>query len=85
MESRLALETGNLVTITSDDVLGTADRLSTTYQALAHDVKPGEHILLSDGRIELVVTEITDGNVVCRVLNGGALGEHQGINLPGTR
>ena len=47
-------------------------------------MKPGEHILLSDGRIELVITEIVDGNVVCRVLNGGVLGEHQGINLPGT-
>ncbi len=80
----IMLETGKLVTITSDDVLGTPDRLSTTYTELAHDVKPGEHILLSDGRIELVITEIVGGNVVCRVLNGGALGEHQGINLPGT-
>ena len=80
----IMLETGKLVTITSDDELGTSDRISTTYQALAQDVKAGEHILLSDGRIELVVTEIVGGNVVCRVLNGGALGEHQGINLPGT-
>ena len=78
------LETGKLVVITSEPAPGSADRLSTTYQALAHDVKPGEHILLSDGRIELVVTEITGGDVVCRVLNGGALGEHQGLNLPGT-
>jgi pyruvate kinase len=70
----IALETGKLVTITSDDLLGTPDRISTTYKELAHDVKPGEHILLSDGRIELVVTEIAGGNVICRVLNGGAIG-----------
>ena len=82
--SPVMLETGKLVTITADDVVGTADRLATTYRELANDVKPGEHILLSDGRIELVVMEIADGNVVCRVLNGGSLGEHQGINLPGT-
>ena len=80
----ITLETGQLVTITSADVLGSADLIPTTYRELANDVKPGEHILLSDGRIELVITEIVDGNVVCRVLNGGALGEHQGINLPGT-
>ncbi len=80
----ITLETGQLVTITSADVLGSSEVIATTYRELANDVKPGEHILLSDGRIELVITEIVDGNVVCRVLNGGALGEHQGINLPGT-
>ena len=80
----ITLETGKLVTITADDGLGTPERIATTYKELAGDVKPGEHILLSDGRIELVITEIVDGDVVCRVLNGGALGEHQGINLPGT-
>ena len=80
----ITLETGQLVTITSADVVGSPEVISTTYRELANDVKPGEHILLSDGRIELVITQIVDGNVVCRVLNGGALGEHQGINLPGT-
>ena len=58
--------------------------ISTTYQDLANDVKPGERILLSDGRIELVVRHVRDGEVVCEVLNGGMLGENQGINLPGT-
>ena len=43
------------VTITSSDVAGTTELISTTYQNLADDVKPGERILLSDGRIELVV------------------------------
>ena len=80
----VALQTGKVITITSDDVMGTADQITTTYRELGSDVKPGERILLSDGRIELVVTEIVGGNVVCRVLNGGMLGERQGINLPGT-
>src|SRR5271157_2680940 len=80
----VALQTGQTVTITAKDVMGTADLLSTTYQDLASDVKPGEHILLSDGRIELVVKEISGGDVICEVLNGGMVGEHQGINLPGT-
>ena len=80
----VALQKGQTVTITARDVLGTADRISTTYQELARDVKPGEHILLSDGRIELVVRQVSGADVVCEVLNGGTLGEHQGINLPGT-
>ena len=80
----IALQKGQTVTITSRDVMGTADIIATTYQDLANDVKPGEHILLSDGRIELVVQQVRDGDVVCDVLNGGMLGEHQGINLPGT-
>ena len=79
----IALQEGQIVTITSRDVMGTPELIATTYQDLANDVKPGEHILLSDGRIELVVKEIRDGDVVCGVLNGGMLGEHQGINLPG--
>ena len=80
----VALKKGQTVIITPKDVLGTTEIISTTYQNLADDVKPGERILLSDGRIELVVQEVRDGEVACEVLNGGMLGENQGINLPGT-
>ena len=80
----IALRAGETVTITADDVPGTSERLATTYRALAHDVKAGERILLSDGRIELQVEQARDGDVLCQVMNGGMLGEHQGINLPGT-
>src|SRR5450755_3611524 len=80
----VALKKGQTVIITPKDVPGTTEIISTTYQNLADDVKPGERILLSDGRIELVVQEVRDGEVVCEVLNGGMLGENQGINLPGT-
>ena len=80
----ITLRTGQTITVTPLDVMGTAELISTTYQGLARDVKPGEQILLSDGRIELVVREISGVDVICDVLNGGTLGEHQGINLPGT-
>ena len=80
----ITLQKGQLVRITGADVAGTAELLSTTYRTLAQDVRPGEHMLLSDGRIELVVVDVRGGEVVCEVLNGGTLGEHQGINLPGT-
>jgi pyruvate kinase len=80
----VVLRKGQKVTITPKDVRGTASLIATTYQGLANDVKPGERVLLSDGRIELVVQAIHGREVVCEVLNGGTLGEHQGINLPGT-
>jgi len=80
----VALKKGQSVTITPKDVEGTTEVIATTYQNLADDVKPGERILLSDGRIELVVLRVRDGEVTCEVLNGGMLGENQGINLPGT-
>ena len=80
----VTLQKGQTLTITSAEVMGTAETIATTYRGLAKDVKPGERILLSDGRVELVVREIRGNDVLCEVLNGGTLGEHQGINLPGT-
>jgi pyruvate kinase len=79
----VALASGQILTIIPEEVLGSSSVLSTTYQGLAGDVKPGERILLSDGKIELVVQEIRNGKVICEVLNGGMLAENQGINLPG--
>jgi pyruvate kinase len=77
------LKTGSVVTITSKDVLGTPSLIATTFQALAREVTAGARILLSDGLIELRVRGVRDGDVECDVVNGGFLGEHQGINLPG--
>ena len=77
------LKTGSLVTITPRDVLGTTVLISTTFQGLAHEVRPGSRILLSDGLIELRVTQVRGSDVECEVINGGLLGEHKGINLPG--
>jgi pyruvate kinase len=77
------LKTGSIVTITPQDVPGTATRISTTFPDLARELMPGARILLSDGLIELRVREIRGNDVLCDVLNGGMLGEHKGINLPG--
>src|SRR5208337_2492550 len=67
----VALVKGQPLTMTSRDVMGTTELIATTYKDLAKDVKPGERILLSDGRIELVVREIHGSDVICEVLNGG--------------
>jgi pyruvate kinase len=77
------LRTGSIVTITPHDVPGNVARISTTFPDLARELKPGARVLLSDGLIELRVHEIRDEDVLCEVINGGTLGEHKGINLPG--
>src|SRR6201981_453496 len=77
------LKTGSVVTITPQNVPGTATRISTTFPDLAKEIAPGARILLSDGLIELKVRQVRDNDVLCDVLNGGMLGEHKGINLPG--
>ena len=77
------LKTGSTVTITPEEIPGTATRISTTFPDLAGELSPGARILLSDGLIELKVRSIRGKDVVSEVLNGGMLGEHKGINLPG--
>jgi pyruvate kinase len=77
------LNSNSRVTITPRDVPGTAELISTTFTGLARDVRPGARILLSDGLIELRVTRVRGQDVECEVVNGGLLGEHKGINLPG--
>src|SRR5690242_2776066 len=71
------------MTITTRDVIGTATTIPTTYKNLAHDVKPGDRILLDDGLMELRVMSFNDTDVHCVIVNGGKLKEHKGINLPG--
>src|SRR5690606_34655317 len=59
------------------------DDVPVTYEHLAADVKEGDRILINDGLLELVVLEVSDRRVYARVLHGGELGSHKGMNLPG--
>ena len=77
------LQTGAIFKLTTQSVLGDAIQVATNYPDLPHVVQPGARLLLDDGAIELLVEETTDTDVVCRVINGGLLGERKGINLPG--
>ena len=79
----ITLKTGSDLTITPRDVMGSPTCIATTFHGLAREVTPGSRILLSDGLIELRVRRVQGEDVECEVVNGGLLGEHQGINLPG--
>jgi pyruvate kinase len=77
------LVAGEKLTITPREIDGTADIVGTTFKTLAENLERGSRILLSDGLIELRVERIAGVDVVCEIINGGMLGEHKGINLPG--
>jgi pyruvate kinase len=73
---------GSRVVIAAGDFVGDASRLSTTYDRLAEDVKPGDRLLIDDGLIALKVVSIEDGDIVCEVLEGGPVSSHKGLNFP---
>jgi len=77
------LKQNSQVTLTTRPVRGNARLISTDFGLLPREVRPESRILLSDGRIELRVERISGRDILCRVIEGGELGEHQGINLPG--
>ena len=79
------LRAGQSFEITTAKILGDSTRVNTTFTPLPREVHKGDRILLSDGLIELRVERVRDRCVVCEVVNGGALGEHKGINLPGVK
>jgi pyruvate kinase len=82
VEGGTELVAGNRVTIAAGDFLGDASRLSTSYDALAEDVRPGHRLLIDDGLIGLRVESIDGRDVVCEVLEGGPVSSHKGLNFP---
>lgn len=81
----IRLEANQQLTITTREILGDATILSTSYAHLPKDVSPGDSILFADGLIELRVEQVGQTDILCRVINGGELGENKGINLPGVK
>ena len=80
------LVAGQTFTFTTDStVIGNKDRVAVTYPGLAKDLKPGNIVLVDDGLIGLEVTSVTATEVICKVLNNGALGENKGVNLPNVK
>jgi pyruvate kinase len=75
--------TGDVVRVTIEDVVGTHDRVSTTYKGLARDAKPGDRLLVDDGKVGMVVTAIEGPDVVCEVTEGGPVSNNKGLSLPG--
>ncbi|MBE5872366.1 MAG: pyruvate kinase [Lachnospiraceae bacterium] len=80
---KVMLQKGQLFTLTTGDMLGTAEKAPVTYENLKKDVKPGMSILIDDGKIAMTVEKIDGNDICCRVVNGGPVSNHKGINVPG--
>ena len=74
---------GDIFTITTDEVEGTKERCGTTYKGLPGDCKPGDRILIDDGKVSLEVVEVKGNDVVTKVTQPGFVSNNKGINLPG--
>jgi len=79
---KVSLKTGDIFTLTTDEIKGDNKIVNISYPGLLHDVKPGNVILIDDGLIGLVVESVSENAIVCQVTNGGELGEKKGVNVP---
>ena len=77
------LARGDIFTITTDEVPGTKERVGTTYKGLPGDCKPGDRILIDDGKVTVEVIEVKGNDVVTKCIEPGAVSNNKGINLPG--
>lgn len=83
-QEKVMLTKGQIFTLTTEDTLGTNEKVSITYKELPNDVEIGTRILIDDGLVEMVVESKTDTEIVCRVMNDGMVSNKKGVNVPGT-
>lgn len=77
------LARGDIFTITTEDIIGTKERVSTTFKNLPGDCKPGDRLLIDDGKVTVEVVEVKGNDVVTKCIEPGAVSNNKGINLPG--
>lgn len=82
VNGKVTLEVGHTITICHDDFVGDETRFCINYPNLHQDVRIGSSILIDDGLIELEVTAVHDGEIICLIKNGGVVKNHKGINVP---
>ncbi len=80
---KVELVAGQTFTLTTEEIMGTSERAAISYKNLKDDIAVGGSILIDDGLIEMIVEEITETDIVCRVINGGFVSNHKGVNVPG--
>jgi len=73
---------GETVVITSEDVEGTHDRVSCTYEKLPEEVRVGDRLLIDDGKVAVEVTGVEGRDITCRVTEGGPVSNNKGVSLP---
>ena len=79
---KVTLKEGQTYTLTTRELIGDENIGYINYSGLGEDVVPGNKILIDDGLIEMDVMEVNGTDIVCKVINGGELGEKKGVNVP---
>ncbi|WP_333647956.1 pyruvate kinase [Lacrimispora sp.] len=82
---KVILKDGDTYILTTEEIVGNASRGHINYDGLNQDVKAGNRILIDDGLIELEVLEVKGSEIVCKIINGGELGERKGVNVPNVK
>lgn len=80
---RVTLAEGQTFALTTDETEGDESRVSLSYPGLIYDIDVGATILIDDGLIEMIVTDVTPTDIICKVVNGGVLSDNKGVNVPG--
>jgi pyruvate kinase len=80
---QVELATGDRVVLTTDDIVGDAQRFSVNFERLPHVVNIGDRVFLNDGLVSLKVLEVSGNDVACEVRTGGELSSRKGLDLPG--
>jgi pyruvate kinase len=84
-EAGFDIVAGDSIVITTDDIIGSRERISISYKSLPVEMTPGNHIYVADGLIDLEVTKVQGNDVHCRVVSGGTLSSRKNVNIPGVR
>ncbi|MEG8947970.1 pyruvate kinase [Rosettibacter firmus] len=85
IQPEIEIYSGDTIEITTQNIIGTKEKISTSYLKLIDDSQIGDFILIDDGLIKLVIEEKKDDSLICRILEGGILKPKKGMNLPGMK
>lgn len=79
----VTLSAGDEFILTTEEVVGNEKKVSVTYKNLPANLSKGNTVLIDDGLIELIVSDVKNTDIICEIVTGGVLGNRKGINIPG--
>jgi pyruvate kinase len=82
VDTKVEWRTGDIVYITSEEIQGTQERVSCTYKRLPAEVKPGDRLLIDDGKVAVEVVGVDHNDIKCLVIEGGPVSNNKGVSLP---
>ena len=81
-DGKITLNDGDIFTFTTEDIIGTQERVSVSYKGLPQDLSMGDRVLLNNGLLIFEVTKTTETDVICKVLTGGELSNRKSMSFP---